>query len=438
MKAPRLTNWSRAVSWTPQALLQPRSQDELLHALAEARRQGQTVKVVGGAHSWSDIAATDGLALSLDPLDRLLDVDVTRQRVTVEAGMRLHQLNDLLAEHGLALPTHGSIDRQSVAGVLATATHGTGRRFGSLSSLCTQLELVTAAGERLTCSAEQRPDVFEAARCHLGALGVVTQVTLQCQPAFRLHAVEEMMRWDAALERLDEEVATQEHCKLWWVPHTDTAVLFRYNRSAAPRRRNALATWVTQQVLRRSVLDALLWLGSRRPSALPRINRWVAAGTPRRLEYVDRSDKVFAFPVHVRHEECELAIPLASARETLQALRQLIEQRGFGVGFIVEVRFVQAESIWLSPAYARDTCYIGVMQYRHLPPQPYFGAAQELMRPLGARPHWGKRHDFGPSQLAALYPQWADFQRVRRQLDPQNMFDNAYLRRVLGKGQAVD
>ena len=224
-------NWGRTQRCEPAAVETPASELEVREAIRRARAAGQTVKVVGSGHSFTDIACTDGRMLTLDALNRVVSVDEATRRVTVEAGMTIQRLNEELALRGLALPNLGDIDRQSFAGAIATATHGTGARFGGLATFVRGLQMVTADGEQLRCSADEEPEVFHVARVGLGALGVVTEVTLQCVPAFTLHHVEAPHPVDEVLADLDRYVDSNEHFEFYWLPHTDQCATIENNRT---------------------------------------------------------------------------------------------------------------------------------------------------------------------------------------------------------------
>ncbi|HEY3358378.1 MAG TPA: D-arabinono-1,4-lactone oxidase [Polyangia bacterium] len=431
MAAHTWRNWAGNQRAEPRSVHRPRSVAEVVEIVRRVAAGGERLKVVGAGHSWSDLARSDGHLLSLDRLAGVRDGDAAAGTVTVDAGMRLHALNDTLAAFDLALPSLGSIAEQTVGGVVATATHGTGARFGTLSSQVTALELVTADGRVVGCSERTEPDLFAAARCNLGSLGVVTAVTLQCAPAFQLHCVEETRRFDDVVRDLDPLVEGNEHFKLWWVPHTDVTVTFRQNRTQTPGPRARLARFVDQELLRNRLLGPVLWASALVPAAVERLNRGIAGAMRHRLEYVDRSDRVFTFPVRVRHLECEYAVPRAAAGEVLTALRRRIEERRFRVNFIVEARFVAPDDIWLSPAYRRESCYIGVMVCG-LPHEAYFRDFEELVAAYGGRPHWGKLHTLTAATLRERYPAWDWFQAVRRRVDPHGRFASPALDRVLG------
>lgn len=425
-------NWSREHSARPTVRHEPSDVAGVQACLAAARREGTRVKVVGSGHSWSAIARPEEALLSLRNLRALRHLDEARGLVTVDGGMQLKALNALLHARGFALPVLGSIAEQTLAGATSTGTHGTGARFGNLCTGIESLELVTADGERLTCSERENAALFSAVRCGLGALGVVTGVTMRCVPAFRLECIESVCDYDATLANLDALVDGAEHFKVWWIPHTDRCLVTSLRRTDAPRKRNALRTWFDQRVVRNTLVDLGNRVVARFPSRVPAFNRLLTRLTPEEQRYVDQSHEVFCFPVGTIHAECEYSVPRTDAAAALRALREMLETRDIVASMIVEVRFVAADDLWLSPDHGRASCRIGPLQHSSLPSEPYFRAVEECLDAYGARPHWGKTHFHTHETLRARYPRWDDFQRMRAALDPTRVFDNDYLRRVLG------
>ena len=429
--AHRWRNWGRNQECSPAAIEAPRSQLEVVEALAHARAADQTVKVVGSGHSFTDIACTDGRLVSIDLLDRVLDVDRDACTVTVEAGMTIRRLNQELAERGLALANMGDIDSQTIAGAISTGTHGTGVRFGGLATFVRGMEMVTADGDVLECSPTEEPEVFRVARVGLGALGVLTKVTLQCEPAFNLHHVERPRQLHDVLASLDDDVKANDHFELYWLPHTDSCAIIANNRTAEEGREERL-----QDVASRGLLPELLLRcpRCRRAGDAPRIPRLagVVAGTLGTTELTKRSDRVFVSTRLVRFAEMEYSIPREHAVEAILAVRDMVDEEGHLVSFPVEVRFVAPDDIPLSMANGRESCFIAVHMARGVDPEPYFRSVEAIMDRFDGRPHWGKLHHQSAATLAPRYPEWASFAAVRARLDPEGRFRNAYLERVLG------
>jgi L-gulono-1,4-lactone dehydrogenase len=424
-------NWGRNQSCSPAEVRRPRTEDDLVRLVKDAAGRDRRVKVVGAGHSFTPIACTDGVLVELSGYGRVLSHDPEQRTVTVEAGIPLHRLSDELEARGLALTNMGDIDRQTIAGATQTATHGTGTRYGNLSSQIVGLRLVTADGSVLECSAEHEPRVFDCARVGIGALGILSTVTLQCVPAFRLHAVEEPMRVDAVLASFDQLVEENDHFEFFWVPHTGWALTKRNHRTDEPARpRTRVREWVDDIVLPNWAFGAACRVGRWRPSLIPRLARMVPGNGG--LDYVDRSDRVFTSPRFVKFWEMEYAIPRADLPEALNRVRALVDELGIRLSFPVEVRVGPADDLPLSTAHGRETAYIAVHVYRGTPYDAYFSGVERIMNDYGGRPHWGKMHYQTAETLAPRYQRWDEFQMVRRELDPAGRFANPYLDRVLG------
>jgi L-gulonolactone oxidase len=426
------TNWAGDQRCDPAAIVRPEHVEGLSEAIVAAARAGRTVRAVGAGHSFNDAACTGGTMVSLERMDRVLDVDRSSGLVRVEAGITLHALSLALAGHGLALENLGDIDAQSVGGAIATATHGTGARLRNLSSQVVELDLVTADGSVMTARAGEDDDLVRAARVSIGALGIVSMMTLRCVPAFTLRGVDRPQPLDEVLEHLDELVDGNDHFELFAFPHCDDALTRTNTRvDEPPRPPGAARAWAQDVLLANHALGLLCRAGRRFPSQIPRLNRLVTrlAGTTVRT---DASHRVFATPRLVRFTEMEYALPRSAAVPVIRAIRELVESGGMHVNFPIEMRFVAPDDAFLSPATGRDTVYVAVHMFRGMPWEPFFHAVEEIAGAHGGRPHWGKRHAQTAATLAPRYPEWDRFTAVRRRLDPHGVFENDHVRRVLG------
>jgi len=427
-------NWSGRVRSTPERVAVPADTADVAATVKSAVQDGLRVKAVGSGHSFSEIAAADGVQVQLDRLDRLVDVDTTTGRVTVGAGIPLHRLTRLLDEHGLAMENLGDIDRQTLAGATSTGTHGTGARFGGIATQIRGLELVLADGSVVTTSADERPELMELARVGLGAIGVITAITLQCVPRFALHVVDEPMPLERVLDELDELVDGNDHFEFFWFPYTDTALTRRFQRLPAEvdlHPEGRLAHWFDEAVVTNIGWDVLLRVATRRPRFVPHVNRLVTGALSRR-EYTDLSHRVFASRRDVRFNEGEYAVAREQFRDVFGELRSLLGRLEHPVAFPFECRFVAADDIPLAPTYRRPSAYIAFHQYRSMPHEPFFDAVEDVFAAFDGRPHWGKMHRLGAAELRARYPRFDAFVELRDQLDPTGVFTNDYLDRVLG------
>lgn len=425
-------NWARSVRAHPRRVLHPASTQEVVEAVRAARAEGLPVKAYGAGHSFTPIAATEGVLLRLDRMDAVLGHDAATSRVRVQAGISLHALNPRLLALGLALPNLGDVDPQSVAGAVSTGTHGTGHRLHGISAAVVGVQLVTADGDVMEID-EQHP-WFGASRVTLGALGIVTEVTLQCVPTFLLHAREEPMALPEVLDRLPELVEENDHFEFYWFPHTEKALVKRNNRVPDGSERAPVGRvrhLVDDELLSNGLFEVANRVGRRVPSLVPRINH-VSGSALSAREYVDHSHEVFVSPRRVRFRESEFAMPRAALPEVIASLQGWFGAGHETVSFPIEVRFTAADDVWMSTGHERDNCYVAVHQYHRLDPAAYFAAAQDVFTAHEGRPHWGKMHTLGADYLSGRYARFDDFVAIRDELDPHRVFSNPYLDRVLG------
>jgi L-gulonolactone oxidase len=427
------TNWAGTAS-ADVTVVHPGSIAELTRTVAGAAERGQRVKAIGAGHSFTDIGVTDGIQLRLDRLAGIVKADRATGLVTVLAGTRLHALNEALWQLGLSMTNLGDIDVQTVSGAVSTGTHGTGVRLGGIATQVRALELVLADGSLLRCSAEENPDIFAAARVGLGALGVIGTVTLQCEPAYALAAAEAPGSLDEVLDELDENLVGNDHFEFYWFPHTRRVLTKRNNRvlpGTDLRPVGRVRHWVDDDLLANRLFDGVNRLTTRRPALIPRANA-IAARLLSARDYIDRSHRVFASVRTVRFRELEYAVPRAAVPQVLSEIERYLAGSGELIGFPVEVRFAAADDIWLSTAYGRESGYIAVHQYHRREHEPYFRAVEAIAMDVGGRPHWGKLHYRDAASLRTVYEHHDDFVALRDKLDPERMFGNEYLARVLG------
>ncbi len=427
-------NWAGNQVGVPAQVRSPRDVGELADLVKAAERDGLPVKAIGSGHSFTSIGVTDGVHVRLDRLAALVSAEASTGLVTVGAGMPLHRLNTVLHERGLALSNLGDIDRQTVAGAISTGTHGTGRELGGLATQVRALQIVLADGSVVTCSPQERPELFATARIGLGALGIVSAVTLQAEPAFALNAKERPMPLAAVLADLDALVAGNDHFEFFWFPHTDKTLTKRNNRLPAGAPLNPLTrsrALLEDEVLGNGVFGLTCRLGRLRPSLIPRINA-VAARSMGDREYSDASHKVFVSPRRVRFVEMEYGVPAEAVRAAIDGIGQVIERHDLRVSFPVEVRFTAADDIPLSTASGRDSAYLAVHMVKGQAYEKYFREVEAVMTALDGRPHWGKLHYQDASSLRGRYPRFEEFLAVRDSVDPDGRFANPYLDRVLG------
>lgn len=422
------TNWARNQTGTPAEVRTPASVEDVVRAVQDAASSGRRVRMIGTGHSFTGVALTDGIMLRPTGLTGVRTW--ADDQVTVLAGTPLKTLNELLDQRGLALANMGDITEQTVAGAIQTGTHGTGRDSGGLADQVVELELVLADGS--VAAAKPGEDLFDAARVGLGALGVLTAVTLRVEPAFLLHNRRRSMSLSGILGSLDELTSANEHLDFFWLPHTDACLVKTNNRHPGPASPpSAVKHWLDAVFLENTVFGAACAVGAKVPGLIPRING-ISAAALSDSESVDTSYKIFTAKRDVRFLEMEYAVPREHLGQALRETRDLIERMDWKITFPVEVRVTPPSDAWLSTAYGRESAYLACHIYRPTPNPAYFEGVEEIMTRLAGRPHWGKLHTRDAAYLATVYPRFPDFVALRDRLDPDRIFTNAYLETVLG------
>jgi L-gulono-1,4-lactone dehydrogenase len=426
------TNWARDQHCAPAQVARPFTESELCDVVGRAASAGLSVRAAGSGHSFTDIVCTDGLLVDMTAMARVIDADPATGRVRVQGGITLHELGPQIAPRELALENQGDIDTQTIAGALATATHGTGVRFGNLSTRVAAMRLVTASGDVIEIDRESDPEGLLAARVSLGALGVASEVVLECVPLYTLTRIDKPLPLGETLDRLDEHVDDNDHFEFFLWPYTRTAMTRSTMRSdAAPDPTPAWKRAFQERFVENTVLGAICRTGRRLPSQVPRLNR-AMAGALSESRVQDRAYRVYAGIRNVRFTEMEYAIPRAHAREALERCMALVEDRRLPILFPFEVRFAAGDDALLSTAHERESCYIACHQYTGMEFESFFRGVEAIMSDYDGRPHWGKRHYRSAADLRDRYPAWDRFQTVRARLDPGGVFANDYTRRVLG------
>ncbi|MBC9730042.1 D-arabinono-1,4-lactone oxidase [Streptomyces sp. TRM68367] len=431
----RWRNWGGNVLARPAREVTPASVEELAAAVRRAAEDGLKVKAVGTGHSFTSIAATDGVLIRPQLLTGIRNIDRDAMTVTVEAGTPLKRLNLALAREGLSLTNMGDIMEQTVSGATSTGTHGTGRDSGSIAAQIKGLELVTADGSVISCSekgTDEERAIFAAARIGLGALGIVTAITFAVEPIFLLTAREEPMPFDKVLADFDELWAENEHFEFYWFPHTGSTNTKRNNRSAGPQRPvGQFQALFEDEFLSNGIFQVTQWVGRAAPGTIPAIAQLSSKALSART-YTDIPYKVFTSPRRVRFVEMEYAVPREAVVDTLRELKAMVDRSRLRVSFPVEVRTAPADDITLSTASDRDSAYVAVHMFRGTPYQAYFTAAERIFTAHEGRPHWGKVHTRDAAYFSRVYPRFDEFTALRERLDPDRRFQNDYLRRVLG------
>jgi len=416
-------NWSGLQQCQPKSWLIPADEAALIQGL-KATPSGP-MRCVGAGHSFSPLVPTEGSLISLDRLTGILAIDRKAMTVRVRAGTRIGVLARALDEQGLALFNQPDIDVQTLAGALATGTHGTGQTLTALHGEVQALRLVTAEGQVLECDAQREPALFDAARVSLGALGVITEYSLRVRPRYLLKRRVWLEPTDSLLARAPELAAQHRHFELYVLPFTGYSAGISHSEVTGSEVHNSKSA--DEDVLRdlRRLRD---WLGR-----WPELRRWTAAkliaGTPEESA-VDWSHKLLSTARPTRFNESEFHVPRAAGVACLKDILATLEKRK-EVFFPIEFRFVRADNAWLSPFFERNSCSVACHALQGEAHDYLLTELGPVFRRHGGRPHWGKLHDLNRAELLARYPRLPDFERVRQSLDPQARLLNPHLQAML-------
>ncbi|MBO9695419.1 MAG: FAD-binding protein [Sphingopyxis sp.] len=409
------SNWSGSVT-AGAAVACPRSEDELAALVRGANR----LRVAGAGHSFMPLCESGELIVSLEDMAGALHVAADRRTARIPAGWSIRRLTAALWEEGLALANQGDVNPQSLAGAMATGTHGTGVVLGSLSTFARGFRLVGADGEARWCDATANADLYQAQRLSLGLFGVATEIEVAVVPAFHLAERIEKRRWAEIRESYDELAQQHRHIEFWFFPHSDDVILKTLD-PCDPCDPPSSTTDMEETAFRR-ILD----IAARLPFLTPFLQRLMMRteiGGGRR----GPAHAIFPSDRTIRFEEMEYEMPRTAGLGTLDEVVGWVRKKRLPVTFPFEYRTVAADDIWMSPMNAGPVAAISMHQYARMPWATLFADAEAIFRGAGGRPHWAKRHTLDRADVAALYPMAEHYTAVRRAADPHGKFLNPHL-----------
>jgi FAD-linked oxidoreductase len=409
-------NWSGSVVATPAELAAPRTLGELCALTARAGK----VRVAGTGHSFMPLCETDGVLVSLADMAGDLEVAPDRQSAWTPAGWSISRLTRALWDQGLSLANQGDIDKQAIAGALATGTHGTGRTLGSLSTFALAYELVLADGSVVECDAEREADLFEAQRVSLGMLGVMARVRLAVVPAYRLRETIRRAPLDEVLAEWEELADRHRHVEFFVFPYADQAMI----KILEPVEEGDDAITADAS---EGAFKFACDLAAFAPGLAPGLQRLMtrAIGPSSRAAPAFR---IFPSERATRFEEMEYEVPAAAGAQTLRRAIAEVRARRLPIIFPFEYRAVAGDDIQLSPMNAGPCVSISFHQYAKMPWREAFAAVESVFAEGGGRPHWAKRHTLTSADVLRLYPAAQQWGAVRARVDPTAKFLNAHLR----------
>jgi FAD/FMN-containing dehydrogenase len=387
-------NWSGSLKFTPNKILEPRSEEEISNIVRKAAKEGEVVRVAGAGHSSTSLVKTKHNLLSLNNLKGIESYDKDKHEAVVLPGMTIGEIGEELLKLELSMHNTGDVDMQNLSGAIGTGTHGTGKDLGNLSTMLLGVRMVNGNGDLVEYHQETDPEIMDVLRVSMGSCGIFTALRVQLEPAYKLHRKEYCCHIDDCLENLDLLINENRNFDFYWYPRSDKAKLRTHNLPGHGMQEIAFAKCVKEK------------------------QGWINLILPTTRD--------------LKFDEMEYALSLEAGPECFKEIRKRIKAKHRQyVGWRVLYRTVKGDETYLSPFYKRDSVTIAILQNAGLEYWSYFKDIEPIFRAHGGRPHWGKKHTLLADDLRSLYPMWDKFHEIRNQMDPQNIFINKYLQKLL-------
>ncbi|WP_349436982.1 D-arabinono-1,4-lactone oxidase [Pararhizobium sp. A13] len=387
----------------------PESEAALSEMVREATSNGLNVRCAGSGHSFTPVALTSGLHLTLSGLQGITNIDTARKRVSVHAGTTINTLGKALKRSGLSMINQGDIDSQALAGALTTGTHGTGLTLGNMASQIVGMRLVQADGSILAID-DSEPDMLNAARVSIGMLGVISEITLQVMESYNLHEKLWRCTFDECMEQHDDLAANHRHFGFFWCPVPESRHCY-----CLPDTSSVSTTTSLADVCEMKTID----ITDRPPMESA-------------FEKIAYSSEIYPIEYVPNFHELEYAVPVRYGKQACMEVRKLMLEKHPTCIYPIEYRFTAGDDGWISPFFEQDSITLSVSGEPGTDYWNYLKDVDDILRQFGSRPHWGKLHFLGAEDVTALYPRSGDFKALRNRLDPEGRFLNDHLRQLFG------
>lgn len=431
-------NWAGNHSCVSDYFFEAETENEIIDIVKKASALKRKIRVAGSGHSFSPLVLSNDIIISLKKYNQV--ISTIGNLVTVQSGITLKELYSHLKQNKLSLPNYGVINKQTIAGALATGTHGSGIKYKSLSASIHSMLIIKADGTPLKIDKNSKLKVgkeeislWEAASISLGLLGIVSEITLECEPLFYLKSEEIVVSFEEYVSKMDEWANEFDYFKAWWFPHTDKVYVYKTKRisNAEYELRDELEKYSKEQKKRDLEIDKelapLFKQSLKEPLLIPEIN-----GESLDYYFTNRIKYGASMDILVHEEtvpmivsEYGLSMKNDHHKKALMEFKELIE-KNHHLHFPVDLRFTAQENSFLSPSYQEPVFYIGmcVREYARKEIPETMQVFIDLMKKYNARPNWGKISDFSKSDFEKHFPGMEKFNLVRKHLDPQNRFMN--------------
>ncbi|TVR76451.1 MAG: FAD-binding protein [Chitinophagaceae bacterium] len=419
-------NWSGLHHATPENIFFPETEEQLTAFIQKAAEEHKFIRTVGSAHSFTPLVKSNSLLVSLDKMQGLIDYDIESLNARLWAGTKLYQAGEILFEKGMAMENMGDIDRQSLAGIISTGTHGTGVDYGTISTQVEELTFINGLGEKITCSLVENPEIFRAAAVSLGVLGVITRIKFKLVPSYKLTYSQSKESLSSVLTKLENYNSSNRNFEFYFFPHTGKVQTKFINETNLKPQKRSFSRYLNDVILENLAFKGLSEYVRIFPKKAPQISN-LCINLVSELQKVNYSHKIFAVPRWVKFQEMEYNIPSENFQEAIQEVDEVIRKEKIQTHFPIECRFVKKDNLMLSPATGRDSAYIAVHQYKGMEYESYFRKMEEIFLKYNGRPHWGKLHFLEEKDFSTLYPEWDTFKSIREKMDPNGLFLSPYM-----------
>lgn len=416
-------NWSGVQRSTPLDIVSPTTEDELADFVKSTKH---TIRPIGSGHSSTGLGATDGHILTCNSLSGLRTFDKKTGLAKLGAGTLLFEAYNQLADKERAFSNLPDIDVQSLAGAFSTGTHGTGLTQPALHDHIEGFRIVTANGEILDVSKESHPELFDAGRVSLGALGIITEYTLKTVPKFKLHRRTIVEKIDDILDQLDERTENHRNFEFFYLPGTGLGLVILHDETNEPNSPPVENKDDDSLESLKMLRDQFGWA--------PWLRRSITQAnfpTGEIENHIGWSHDLLSTERPTRFNEMEYHLPRDEGPKVIRKVIKMLEKRGDAF-FPVEYRNTAPDKAWLSPFQGEAKASIAI----HAAVDEHFNYFYQDFEPVflqhGGRPHWGKLHSLKFEQFKSLYPNIKSFVNLRKDLDPNGKFLNPHLRDILG------
>ncbi|XZF77728.1 D-arabinono-1,4-lactone oxidase [Bacillus sp. AL-1R] len=428
MKSMLWKNWSGSVKFSPNQVVYPSSIEEVVNLVKKANLENKKIRVVGSSHSFTPLISTNDYLISLDNLQGIISINKEEQIAEVWAGTKLEQLGNELYEAGYSQENLGDINVQSIAGAFLTGTHGTGINYGILSTQIEEMTVVLPTGDILVCSKSKNTDIYRALGVSLGLLGIVVKFKIRIKPAKTYRYLSHKIAMDELYSKLSILKKENEHFEFYLFPYSNNVQIKVMNETRTKKHSFKFEKWKVA-----TIENKAFWLFSEfsrnYPKSSSQISKICGSSVPN-TKMVGPSHELFSTTRHVKFNEMEYSIPAQYMNDATLEIQEEIKNKRFNVHFPIECRFVKGDHFLISPASMRASAYIAIHMYKGMPHQEYFNRIEEILQSYNGRPHWGKMHSMNIEKLNHSYPSLSNFLAIRRQLDQNNIFVNAYLAKL--------